>query len=386
MADDFKYHIDHHAGLLTPPALADARAAHAAGTLGAAELKDAEDQAIREVLRAQRRLGLSSLGDGQLRRRNSLAPVYDHVDGFAPQPCAPGPIAGLVGPALAPEIRALTGTPKPNGRLVENEAAFLAGATDRSLLLALPSPGYVLALSRDAAAPHDGAPAAGADVEANAAEASTEAAAALAAVIRDEIAAVAQQGIAYVLLQNPLAGVLLTTNGRERAQVAGVDPDELLDAMLTADAAAIEGLEARTPENFRVGLDLTTAAAAPGAEGAAGAGYDPSAVTAFLNRQPYARLCVEYPKDEAARFPLELLKPGTVVSLGVGDVSDEEVEDVDEVVARIDAAAEVVDIDDIAISTNGTFAAAPAAVTEVVQYAKLQVVEMTARYFWGNEL
>jgi len=366
MADDFKYHIDHHAGLITPPALVEARAAHARGEVGEPELRDAEDQAIREALRAQRRLGLTALGDGQFRRRNSLAPIYDHVDGFAETASVPGPIAKLVGPSLAPEIRAVIGLPAARGRLVENEAGFLAGSIDRSLMLALPSPGYLLALSRDAG------PAAGA-----------EAAAALAAITRDEIAAVAQQGIAYVLLQNPLAGILLTKRGREQALAAGLDADELLDAMLTADAAAIEGLEARTPENFRVGLDLTAA----GAVGAgASAGYDVAATTSFLDRQPYARLCVEYPKDEAARFPLELLKPGTVVSLGVVDVSNEAVEDVDELVDRIDKASATVDVDDIAISTNGSFAAAPASVTEAHQHAKLQLVEMTARYFWGNEL
>ena len=367
MADDFKYHIDHHAGLVTPPALAEAKAAHARGELGAQALEEAEVQAVRDVLRAQRRLGLSALGDGQLRRRNSLAPVYDHVEGFAPEAARPGPIAALLGEQLAPEIRALTGTPKATGRLVEDEARFIAGAIDRSLLLALPSPGYLLALSRDAGP--DGA--------------TEEAGAALAAVIRDEIAAVAQQGIAYVLLQNPLTGVLLTKDGRARAQAAGIDPDELLALMQAADAAALEGLEARTPENFRVGLDLTTAAAT-GID--AKAGYDTAATSAFLTRQPYGRLCVEYPQDEAARFPLGLLKQGTVVSLGVVDVAAEEIEDVDEIVARIDAAAEVIDIDDIAISTNGSFAAAPASITEAIQNAKLQVVEMTARYFWGNEL
>ena len=367
MADDFKYHIDHHAGLIVPPTLVDARAAHGRGELGEPELREAEDQAVREALRAQRRLGLSALGDGQFRRRDSLAPIYDHVDGFAAAAAAPGPLARLLRQNLAPEFRTLSGLPAARGRLVEHEAAFLAGSIDRSLMLALPSPGYVLALSRDA----------GADAQ------SAEAAAALAAIIRDEIAAVAQQGIAYVLLHNPLAGILLTKRGREQAQAAGVDADELLGAMLDADAAAIEGLDARTPENFRVGLDLTAA----GALGAgAAAGYDAAATTAFLDRQPYSRLCVEYPQDEAARFPLQLLKPGTVVSLGVVDISDDAVEDVDELVDRIDKASATIDVDDIAISTNGSFAAAPASVTEAQQHAKLQLVEMTARYFWGNEL
>jgi 5-methyltetrahydropteroyltriglutamate--homocysteine methyltransferase len=56
-------------------------------------------------------------------------------------------------------------------------------------------------------------------------------------------------------------------------------------------------------------------------------------------------------------------------------------------VARVDEASDIVDIvdiDDIALSTNGGFHAVPAA--GEYQYDKIQLVEMTARYFWGNEL
>jgi 5-methyltetrahydropteroyltriglutamate--homocysteine methyltransferase len=149
--------------------------------------------------------------------------------------------------------------------------------------------------------------------------------------------------------------------------------------MRAADAKAVEGLD--VPENFRVGLDLTTSGV-----GYLNQGYDTEATAAYLADQPYRRLCVEYPADEAARFPLAVLAPDTVVSLGVVDVATTEPEDVDELVDRIDQAAGIIDIDDIAISTNGGFAASPATFTEPEQRAKLQLVEMTARYFWGNEL
>ena len=65
-------------------------------------------------------------------------------------------------------------------------------------------------------------------------------------------------------------------------------------------------------------------------------GYDAAATTRFVDTQPYDRLCVEYPQDEAARFPIDLLKAGTVVSLGVVDVAVPEAEDVDALVERID--------------------------------------------------
>jgi 5-methyltetrahydropteroyltriglutamate--homocysteine methyltransferase len=275
---------------------------------------------------------------------------------------ARGPVAELLGERLAPEHRPLVGTPAARGRLVAEEAGFVTGALPRPVLVALPSPGFVLALS----GPADGS------VE-------PEAVAALAGIVRDEVAGLAADGVAYVQLHNPLAGVLLTVAGRERAKALGLDADALLARMLEADGPVLDGLDA--PADFRVGLDLATAGSAHLAQG-----YDAVAVSAFVDRQPFDRLHVEYPANEAARFPIELLKPGTVVSLGVVDVSSPELEDVDALVELIDRAATVVEIDDIAISTNGGFAASAAVLTESQQHAKLQLVEMTARYFWGNEL
>jgi 5-methyltetrahydropteroyltriglutamate--homocysteine methyltransferase len=364
MADDFKYHIDHHSSLIVPAELVEARAAAARGELPAEQLRAVQDRLIREALREQRRLGLAAVSDGQLRRRNALAPVYDAVDGFGAETAvgSGGPVAELLGDRLAPEHRPLVGTPSARDRLARGEAAFVTGALPRPVLVALPSPGFVLALT----APTDGSVGA-------------EAVTALAAIIRDEAAALAAEGVAYVQLHNPLAGVLLTVAGHEHAKALGLDADALLAWMLEADAKVLDGLTA--PPEFRIGLDLTTAGCAH-----TDRGYDAAAVTAFLAGQPFTRLHVEYPADEAARFPLELLKPGTVVSLGIVDVSSPEAEDVDALVERIDRAATVVDIDDIAISTNGPFTASAAALTETQQHAKLQLVEMTARYFWGNEL
>jgi 5-methyltetrahydropteroyltriglutamate--homocysteine methyltransferase len=67
------------------------------------------------------------------------------------------------------------------------------------------------------------------------------------------------------------------------------------------------------------------------------------------------------------------------------DIGDPALETVEELVARIDDAAELVTVDDIAISTNGGFHAVGTASPDH-QRAKLQRVEMVARYFWGNEL
>ena len=357
MADDFKYHIDHHSTLTPPAELVEARTAKARGKIGDEELRAKEDQAIKDALRTQLRIGLAAVGDGQFRRRNSLAPYYDQIEGVGAQEVARGPVAELVGQRLAPEYRPLIGTPKARGRLVENETSFLVGAIERPLLISLPAPGFVAELSG----------------------ASESDAHALAAIVHDEIEALAADGVAYVQLHNPLAGILLTRSGRDRAKLLGLEPDAITARMRATDAKAGESLV--VPADFRVGLDLTTSGADYLKQG-----YDTAATTAFLTDQPYQRLCVEYPAEEEARFPIGLLQPGSVVALGIVDVSTLAPEDVDELVARIDKAAAVVDIDDIAIATNGGFTTSAVPMTDAEQRAKLQLVEMTARYFWGNEL
>ena len=68
MADDFKYHIDHHGSLVRPTGLLAARAGGDAGALAAAET-----EAVAAVSHALRRLALSVVGDGQFRRPYGIA-------------------------------------------------------------------------------------------------------------------------------------------------------------------------------------------------------------------------------------------------------------------------------------------------------------------------
>jgi len=340
MADDFKYHIDHHVGLIPPPELAEARARG-----DEAGLREAEDTAIREAIRMQRRVGVTAIGDGNYRRRNALSVIHDGIEGFGgPEE---GALRKLLGADLVPEQRALVGKPVAKGRLTGHETGFLVAAIQRPTVVSLPAPGFVAALAGSA------------DAE-------------LAAIAGTEIAAIAADGVRYVQLHNPLYAFLLTVEGRARAAALDIDADATVARMLETDDAAVSGLD--VPPEFRVGLDITTTAAVS-------LDYDEGALTDFLARQPFGRLCVEHPA--ASPFPIERVPAGLVVSLGVVDASDAEPEPVDDLLDRVDKAAAVIDIDDIALSTNGAFRA-PVSAAE--QRSKLQAVETVARYYWGNEL
>jgi 5-methyltetrahydropteroyltriglutamate--homocysteine methyltransferase len=111
-------------------------------------------------------------------------------------------------------------------------------------------------------------------------------------------------------------------------------------------------------------------------------------VAALLDETPFPRISIDYPADPAARFPVELVKPGIVVSLGAVDVSTAALESVEEILGRIDPVADERGDADIAVATNGGFAqvADQPLMSEPEQRAKLQLVEMVARYYWGNEI
>src|SRR5262249_51098184 len=158
--------------------------------------------------------------------------------------------------------------------------------------------------------------------------------------------------------------------GRERLTAAGLDADAVLAALLDADRAAVADLT--VPGDFRTGLDLTDSGPLPTTE----RGYEPGAVDAFLDANPFSRLCVDFPADRGARLPLERVKPGLVLSLGVVDVSDPAPEGVDDILARVDPVIDERSEDDIAIATNGGFAqsAARPLMTEDAQNAKLRLV------------
>jgi 5-methyltetrahydropteroyltriglutamate--homocysteine methyltransferase len=362
VADDFKYHIDHHGSLVRPAPLVSAWASG-----NAAELEAAETEAAAGTAHALRRLALSAVSDGQFRREYTESVVWDHVTGFAPV-TGPAPLADAAG-IPSSRRRQASGELTATGRLADHEVAPVLATVDRPVFVQLPSPGYLAAAGS--------ALSGGADVDSVWAIGS-----ALAEVLRAEITALRDQGVAYVALENPLYAPLLTVAGREQLAAAGVDVAAVLAALLETDRAAVAGLTGH--ESFRVGLDLTDS----GPLATTGNGYDPAAVDALLDGIPFHRLCIDYPANAAQRFPLERVKPGLVLSLGVVDVSRPELEPVDDVLELVDPVYEERTEEDIAVATNGGFAQAAASplMSEEEQNAKLRLVETVARYYWGNEI
>ncbi|HYS17977.1 MAG TPA: methionine synthase, partial [Candidatus Binatia bacterium] len=67
--------------LLRPSYLKDARRRHAAGSIGDAELKRAEDRAVDDAVRLQIRAGVSVITDGEMRRYAYFGHFIDSLEG-----------------------------------------------------------------------------------------------------------------------------------------------------------------------------------------------------------------------------------------------------------------------------------------------------------------
>ena len=80
------FRADHVGSLLRPPELLEAREAHAAGRLDDDGLKQAEDEAIRDVVRMQEEAGLRSVTDGEFRRASWHMDFIYSLDGVSKAP------------------------------------------------------------------------------------------------------------------------------------------------------------------------------------------------------------------------------------------------------------------------------------------------------------
>jgi 5-methyltetrahydropteroyltriglutamate--homocysteine methyltransferase len=361
LADLFKYRVDHVGSLPCPQELLQARAAHRSGAVDDAGLRAAEDEAIAAVLRFQKKLDTTQVTDGEYRRPTHESVVTEQVEGFTARADAvpTGPVLQLPW--------AVTGKLKAPGRLAQRELSFIQQSTRHTPKITLPAPGYLALGCFDPAGPY-------ADP--------AELGAALAAVLRAEIEALLADGLPYLLLFDIGYGALLDAAERARLREQRQDPDELLAAKLAADTAALQGLD--VPEDTRIGIFLSRGGGFAGSTGA----FDEQAARTLVDTLPVHRYVVEYHDDQAmTAAPLEILAGRKDVCLGVVPVGPP-LGDIDETLARIDSAVEILGDVDLGLSTNKPFAPVPDAANQPsLDYARavIERVEILATMIWGNE-
>ena len=362
------YRADHVGSLLRPRELLNARSDHAAGILSAEQLKELEDSCILRALELQRGSGIEVLSDGEYRRGCFRTELANAVDGMAPDN-VPLSWRGPQGTAVAsPPVWVISGPLRARQRITAHESGFLLENGAGPCKVTIPSPGFMGSRCYQAGVSDRHYP--------TVADAVRD----LAAIVRDEVVSLIDEGVPYIQLDAPGYTAYVDDVQRERMRANGNDPDLLFSEIVEADGSTIHGLR-------REGLTLAIHLCRGNnrshwlSEGS----YEAIAERLF-NALDVDAFLLEYDDDRSGGFePLRFVPRGKTVVLGLVTTKQGRMERVDGLRRRIDEAAEYVPMEDLAISPQCGFASVDAgnAISWDDQRRKLELVAETARLSWG---
>jgi 5-methyltetrahydropteroyltriglutamate--homocysteine methyltransferase len=375
------YRADHVGSFLRPPELLAARSAHAEGRLADAGLREHEDRAVMTILELQRQVGVDVYSDGEYRRGMWITGLPAAVEGFGPGamlnirnwrgrplPYVPGQTGTRHAAAAGQNPAAvITGKLTPRRRITGIESSFLGQHAQGPFKITIPSPawylrGYIAGTS-DRVYPTP-----------------ADALRDLTAIVRQEVTALVEERVPYVQIDS-IRYVFDYTDEERRRQWAdlGVDPDRAVEENIAADNAVIEGL-AQDGVTFGLHMCRGNNRSRWFAEG----GYDRIAEKAF-GQLRHDRFLLEYDSERAGGFaPLRFVPRGKTVVLGLISTKVPRLESQDDLLRRIDEAAQYVPVQHLALSPQCGFASV-AAGNEISwddQRRKLALLVDTARKVW----
>ena len=360
------FRADHVGSLLRPPELIDARHKLREGKITEAELKAIEDRAIRDVVKLQEDLGLQVVTDGEFRRGAFFSHFVKTVDGMTvkPTPFMFSNDAGDTAQAYAPYA---SGRLKRAKGITTDEFRFVHGLTRCVAKVTMPAPPYVNFLGGRER------------VDESAYPKMSEYFADLAKVYRDELADLGRLGCQYVQLDEVPLAMMEDPRVNEKIRSLGEDPDQLIEAYMTAIADAVRD----KPKDMVVGMHLCRGNYR--GRWLATGGYGRVAERLF-NIPGIDVFFLEYDSPRAGDFsPLKLLPKGKMVLLGVISSKTAALEDKTMVLQRINEAAKFVPLEQLGVSPQCGFATnlTGSPLTQEDQRSKLKLVVDVAREVWG---
>jgi 5-methyltetrahydropteroyltriglutamate--homocysteine methyltransferase len=379
--------VDLVGSFLRPEPLRAAYERHGQGQATDEELRQAQDQAIRDLITTQERINLPVVTDGEFRRLNFQDSFGGSVSGFAAAPASyqwyerkAGPEeqaldrgrntqrweSGLdeEGPAIVARRPV-----KERLRLVRNhvldEYRFSSRVATRPVKVTLVSVDRVSQRFawEDSKAVYPGIQAFVDDVV---------------AIERRMVAELLGAGCPYVQIDGPGYTAYVDPPSIEKMRARGEDPARNLARSIAADNAVLAGLEGAT---FGIHLCRGNSPAGFHREGT----YDAIAEQLFTGLQHH-RLLLEYDTERAGGFePLRFVPRDKTVVLGLLSTKLARIEAVDELQRRIEQAARHISVDQLALSPQcgfgSSFARRP--LSQDDQWRKLEVMLETARLVWG---
>src|SRR5262245_53177449 len=144
MTTSVPFRADQIGSLVRPPKLLDARDALKAGRIDRAALRAAEDEAVLDVLKMQRDVGMPVYTDGEMRRDAWQTVFSEAVDGFDDA----YPIREMTRPdgsrvAFQMHTKTIRGKLVQKRRLAQTDADFLRRHAPGPYKITMPSPAVV---------------------------------------------------------------------------------------------------------------------------------------------------------------------------------------------------------------------------------------------------
>src|SRR5262245_50876003 len=199
------------------------------------------------------------------------------------------------------------------------------------------------------------------------------------AIERTIVRSLVEAGCRYIHIDAPGFTAYVDPPSIAQMRARGEDPEENFVRSLKAEAAVVAGLG----EGVTTGIHLCRGNQRSmwHREGS----YDAIAERLF-NELPHDRFLLEYDSPRAGSFaPLRFVPKGRVVVLGLISTKVPNLETVDDLKRRIDEAARVLSLDQLALSPQCGFASDVVGnlLSEDDQKRKLELVVETARQVWG---
>jgi len=361
------FRADHVGSLLRPAAVLDARRRRAAGEIDDSALRAIEDDAIAAMIPKLEATGIQSITDGEFRREWFHLDFLKELDGVTIEGMIQSSSDSEATVHQAPPKITVTGKLRHQHEIQVDDFRFVAANTSRTPKVAIPSPTMAHFRGGRQGIDIESYP----DLEVFFDD--------LAQCYRDEIDALYAAGCRYLQLDDTNLAYLCDPVMRAGAVERGDDPDELPRTYAALINRVIDG----RPDDLTVAVHLCRGNFR--STHFASGGYEAVAEVLFneLNVDAYF---LEYDDERSGGFaPLRFFPKNKTLVLGLVSSKFAELEDRDDLKARVHEAAAYVDLDQLCLSPQCGFASTVHGndVTEDDQWAKLALVAEVADDIWS---
>ncbi len=364
------YRADHVGSLLRPDSVKAARRKHFDDkSIDAAELKAVEDEAIRDVIKLQEDVGIPAITDGEIRRSFWHYDFMGDLTGLDLEQRDEG--VQFHGVKLRPIFPTITGKLDfPADHPMIEHFRFVAANTKAMPKISIPGPSCCHFRTAKA------------DIKPKEYQDDPEALFAdLATTYAKAVRAFYDAGCRYLQMDDIFFAYLCDPKHRAAKQAEGMDPDWLIDRYAWMMHEAIKD----RPSDMVIGMHMCRGnfVSTYAAEGA----YDPAA-DAIFNKTGVDIYFMEYDSERAGGLePLRLLPKGSKRVLpGFITTKTGDLETVEDLKRKFEAASQYADLDQLGIAPQCGFASTEEGnkITADDQKRKLELVVKTAEAIWGG--